>query len=353
MNIDRLKKHVKDYAGKIKGNSEQYQRDILQRKEQCTFYQSFTKEKIQDMSELEIYEYLRSLWAMLMWGNKHYVVDKIVEENGASQFRTALSDLVWGSDDIVKRWDNFRKKIKGMGPAMTSEILCKTHPEEFMIWNRRAKEGLSYLGVERLPRYDYQVTGEMYKRLCTEARKIAKELQVAKVPDASLLAVDYFIWSELSSGQGPIDGDLPTPDPPDLSFVHDEIRDKLRDIGEWLGFSAKTEQMVSAGAKVDTVWEATIGNMGRVIYVFEVQAKGSIDGLMINLLKSLKNPAVQGIVAVSDSAQLEKIKKHASDLKELSSELKYWDYEEVVKTHESLQLVYETINKIGLVPQSF
>jgi hypothetical protein len=74
---------------------------------------------------------------------------------------------------------------------------------------------------------------------------------------------------------------------------------------------------------------------------------------MLNLLKSLNNPAVQGIVAVSDPAQLDKIKKHAYDVKELRDKLKYWDYGEVIKTHEGLQFVYETINKLGLVPQGF
>ena len=35
------------------------------------------------------------------------------------------------------------------------------------------------------------------------------------------------------------------------------------------------------GIKVVTIWEATIGNMGRVIYIFEVQTK-NIDSLIIN-----------------------------------------------------------------------
>ena len=54
-----------------------------------------------------------------------------------------------------------------------------------------------------------------------------------------------------------------------------------------------------------------VGNMGRILYVFEVQTKGSIDSLLINLFKALNNPAVQGVVAVSDREQLEKIKKHS------------------------------------------
>ncbi|MGE5445895.1 MAG: hypothetical protein ACM3SR_15100 [Ignavibacteriales bacterium] len=93
--------------------------------------------------------------------------------------------------------------------------------------------------------------------------------------------------------------------------------------------------------------------MGRVIYIFEVQTKGSIDSLIVNLLKSLKNPAVQGVVAVSDRGQLDKIKSHAQDVKELRDKLKYWDYEEILKVHESLELVNASINNLGLVPQSF
>jgi hypothetical protein len=93
--------------------------------------------------------------------------------------------------------------------------------------------------------------------------------------------------------------------------------------------------------------------MGRVIYLFEVQTKGSIDSLIVNLLKSLNNPAVQGVVAVSDRDQLETIKKHAQDVKELRDKLRYWDYEEVLSVHEGLEFVSESINKLRLVPGGF
>ena len=93
--------------------------------------------------------------------------------------------------------------------------------------------------------------------------------------------------------------------------------------------------------------------MGRVIYVFEVQTKGSLDSLMLNLLKSLNNPAVQGIVAVSDKKQIELIKKQAAHVKELKDKLKYWDYEDILRVHESLELVNSKINELGLVPQGF
>ena len=90
-----------------------------------------------------------------------------------------------------------------------------------------------------------------------------------------------------------------------------------------------------------------------MIYVFEVQTKGSIDSLILNLLKSLNNSSVQGVVAVSDKSQLEKIKKHTFDVKDLKEKLKFWEYGEILKVHESLEFVNESINNLGLVPQGF
>ncbi len=45
-------------------------------------------------------------------------------------------------------------KMKGLGPAIKSELLCHTHPNDYILWNRRAYVGLEYLGVENLPRYN-------------------------------------------------------------------------------------------------------------------------------------------------------------------------------------------------------
>jgi len=362
MNMDLLKKHLKDFISDSKKQPEKFSDDLKERLSLIEYYQLFTRDKILSMTEEDVYQYLSKLWAMLIWGNKHYVVDKIIENNSLKNFREHLADLVWGENGIDAKWDNFRKHIKGMGPAMMSEILCKTHPEEFILWNRRAYVGLNYLGVKNLPKYDYQLTGKVYKDLCQIAKAISVELKKEGYGDASLLAVDYFIWEQLqveenlskiygiktvSAGKTSV-----VPDG-DSTFIHNDIRDKLSDIGQWLGFTAKTEQKVADGSKVDTIWESTISNMGRVIYIFEVQTKGSIDSLILNLLKSLNNPAVQGVVAVSDLKQLETIKKHASAVKDLRDKLKYWDYDTILKVHEKLEFVNNSINSLDLVPEGF
>jgi hypothetical protein len=361
MNKDLLRKYIQEFISDSKNDSEKSNQDWKERLDLINYYQSFTKDKMLKMTEEDIFEYISKLWAMLIWGNKHYVVDKLIETNGLQHLKKLLIELVWGKEDIVERWNNFRSHIKGMGPAMISEILCKTHPNNFMLWNRRAYVGLNHLEVMNLPRYDYQLTGKVYKYLCKISKEISRELINAGFNDSTLLAVDYFIWDKLQ-----VEDKLSkiyTKKPPiektkeeiseESKIIHNDIRDKLRDIGQWLGFTSNIEKKVSEGSRVDTIWEATIGNMGRVIYIFEVQTKGNIDGLILNLLKSLNNPAVQGVVAVSDAKQLEIIRRHASDVKDLKDKLKYWDYEEILKVHESLELVYEKINKLGLVPQSF
>ncbi len=111
--------------------------------------------------------------------------------------------------------------------------------------------------------------------------------------DTSLLSVDYFIWEELqvvdklSNIHKKVVKEIPVKDltKEESKFVHNEVRDAMRDIGEWLGFKAEIEKKVADGSVVDTVWESKIGNMGRVMYVFEVQTKGSIDSLILISLK--------------------------------------------------------------------
>lgn len=362
LNQKTLQTHIAAYLQHMKNNAEQFRTDAEQRKARAEFYQGWGKARMLKMDEADFADYFSRLWAMLIWGNKQYYVDKLIADNGFDALRKALAGLVWGSGGVEKRWDSFRDSVKGVGPAMMSEILCHVHPGECMLWNRRAYVGLQALGVPNLPAYNYQLTGKRYKELSAIAGEIAVAMQDHGIADANLLTVDYFIWDELQSEgslQQAMKSSAAKPavaipaDAKAAHFIHDEIRDKLSEIGEWRGFKGRTEVKVATGAVVDAVWEATIGNMGRAVYVFEVQTGGSIDSLLMNLLKSLNNPAVQGIVAVSDAVQIEKIKKEAADIPQLNSKLRYWDYQDVLRVHESLALVNESINSLRLVPEGF
>ncbi len=362
MNHERLQRHIAHYVNKIAKPESGYAASTLERRQRVTFYQSWTDDRLRSMTADDLLEYMSKLWAMLIWGNKQYVVDKLVDDHGLDMVRDEIAQLLWSDSPIDARWDQFRVRIKGMGPAMMSELLAHTHPDRYMLWNRRARVGLDYLGVPGLPKYNYQLTGKKYVALCDIAKKLAAVLRTAGVKNADLLDVDYFIWEELQVEENlsklgrkesseKMSQEVARADLATAEFIHNEVKQKLADIGQWLGFISKTEVKVADGSVVDTVWESTIGNMGRVIYVFEVQTKGSVDSLLMNLLKALNNSAVQGIVAVSDAEQIEKMRKHATGVTILREKLRYWDYTDVLATHEALEGVNESINKLGLVPQ--
>jgi hypothetical protein len=361
MNSDLLTKHINKYIEKQNKADLQKLAGIKERRERIEYYKSWTREKILEMNEEDLYEYIAKLWAMLIWGNKRYYIDKLIQDNGFDKIKKYLADLVWGSDIIAERWDKFRNNIKGLGPAMMSEILCHVHPDNCIVWNRRAFVALDYLSIEKLPVHNYQLTGKTYEKLSKTCLGILGLLK-KYLPDANLLTLDYFFWEELqvmkklteiNKKEIEIKDDIENADNAENRFIHDEIRDKIEFIGTALGFKTSTEVKVAPGAKVDAVWEAIIGNMGKAIYVFEVQTKGSPDSLIMNLLKSSNNPAVQGVVAVSDKKQLEHIKREAIGVGNLNKKLKYWDCEEVLEVHAHLATVFEKINSLKLVPESF
>lgn len=67
-------------------------------------------------------------------------------------------------------------------------------------------------------------------------------------------------------------------------------------------------------------------------------------------LQGLSEEEFFNLIAVSDAKQLEKIKKEASSLKAIRDELKFWDYNDVLKVFDSLSNAYESINSLGLAP---
>lgn len=341
-------------TNKAQATSEQEEREQL-----ASNIQSYTKEKLLNMSEEEFFDYIAPLWAMVMWGNKHYQVNNVIEANEMPLLREQFANLIYGETSLEKRWDEFRSKIKGIGPAIMSELLCKTYPDKYLLWNRKTYDGFNVLQIQNLPRYEARLNGKTYEYLSTKGREIvsyAKKNGYTEVFD--MLTLNSFIWKELQASaksavaNNDSSKELIPKNNKDAAFIHNDIRDKLADIGRFLGFSADIEKKIANGAIVDAVWEVTIGNMGRVIYVFEVQTCGSIDSLILNLMKAKNNKAVQGIIAVTDQKQIEKIKKEIAILS-INNDVKFWDYEEVLKVHESLQFANESINNLGLIPLGF
>ncbi len=358
MNNQKLQCAISAFVKNKKANAAYYNDNWTERKERKAYYQSFTKEKLLAMTEEAFFEYISRLWSMVIWGNKKYVVDKLIADNGFDTLKKQLAELLYGTAPIEKRWTAFLKTVKGLGPATISELLTYANPDEYVIFNKTTILCYTYLDVPDMPKYNYQYTGKKYTEVCTIAKEISAALKAAGAEDYDLLAVDYFLWDEvlpLAEKKEPV-SQAPEKVAPktasDSKSLHDEIKEKLVAIGELLGFESRSEVRITAGAVVDAVWEAKIGNMGKAIYVFEVQSKGSIDSLILNLKKAQSNAAVQAVVAVADEEQLAKIIRESAGVIDEKS-LRTWNSDDVLAVYDSLARAHESINKLALVPESF
>jgi hypothetical protein len=146
---------------------------------------------------------------------------------------------LWGDSPVATRWDHFRKNVNGIGPAMMSELLCHCHPKQCGLWNRVVVPALTNLKVANLPKHDYQLNGKFYEHLSRILIQVSSELDRRGLPDPDLLHVDYFIWKELRKQESVVVEETEAAanlgvSPPE--FIHNDIRDKITSIGQFLGF---------------------------------------------------------------------------------------------------------------------
>jgi len=290
-----------------------------------------------------------------MWGNKAYLVGKIVQDNSLEALREALDNLLWGELSLPDRFDAFARRIKGLGPASVTELLAFVHPEECGLWNDKARKALVILGLDAVfPKVKkYHLTGAEYMAFNDLLKAIRDELMGRGLAELDLLGVDFFLFHVWET-QGQVPAVTPTPEPADYDFDHDEVVDKLISIGQWMGFEAEKGKWIAKGAKVDVVWQARIANLGIVTYVFEVQRAGSIDSLILNLQKARKNPSVQKVVVVANTKNLRQVQVEVSALsQEFAGAVAYMEARDLERAAEHLQAFSETIGRLELVPRGF
>src|SRR3989338_7135477 len=135
------------------------------RKERERFFSKITKESIDKMTEFEFGEIISNLWSTRIWGNKQYLIQKLISDNSFETLKNALKNMFFEPKPIEERYNAFTDKIKGIGPAGMTELLCLTNPKENGIWNDKARKALSILGFEKeLPLDKYKISGKEYKK---------------------------------------------------------------------------------------------------------------------------------------------------------------------------------------------
>lgn len=340
-NVFKFKKSYLDYRESSEGLRFEEER----RRHENEVKKILSREELEKFDESSLLLLANNLYAFMWWTRKEFLVDYWIKgAGGLERLRHYLRELLYSERSLNERFNEFRKNIKGIGIAMITEMLTYFNPREHGVWNKRVREALTKLGLTQVSKLRVsRLTGEEYISIIKMLKEVANLLRDSKrLPNPDLLDVDYFLYYVLTIAE-----DVEEYVAEEM-LDHDEVVNMLMSIGKGLGFDVLREVPLMAGARVDVVWLARIGNLGELRYVFEVHIKGSIDSLILNLVKSSQDPTVQKIVAVSNEEELEKIRKEVSPLKVLSDRLVYWNIREVEKAYELIEELMDIMQRLGL-----
>ena len=320
-----------------------------------------SEENIERLTEPDFRRIITSLYAFIGWTNKDYVVDRVLANKDIGTLKSELKRLFYGRGPFSERYDHFTKNVRGLGPAALTEILAFFNPLEYGIWNEKSRRALEFLGLgDELQSRKYRITGSEYEKFNHALKMIYEEIKptfekLGIIEEGiDLLLVDlflYYICEEVYPTQTFLKRKMTIPK--DYDFDHDEIVEKLVELGNGLGFEAEGEKLIAKGARVDVVWRARIANLGVVSYVFEVHKGGSIDSLILNLQRAKNDPTVQKLVVVANTKDLKRIKEEVSSLSEdFRKSIAYMEAKDTEKAYDLLKELNAIIGKLELVKSS-
>jgi len=160
-----------------------------------TIQQLLSSEQIDNLTESDFRKIMKSLWALNGWHNKDWVINNIIKDNGFTKIRESLKNLLYGSDELDKRYDD--SKIKHLGTSMITEIISMVDPEKYCLWNEKPRKVLPLFGINQIPDrvYKYsQISGKEYSQCNQVMKEILDVLKDHGFEKLNLLDLDLFIW---------------------------------------------------------------------------------------------------------------------------------------------------------------
>lgn len=166
-------------------------------KRRSWYKENLGPDNILNLNEESFSKLIKDLWATLIWSNKDYKVKKLIEDNSLPKIKEHLNLLLYGTEPLDKRWDYFRKSIKGFGPSSMSEILAFSNSNKYGIVNLKPLSLLPVLGViseNEIQKYTYNsLDGKKYADLLEILSKVRELLQNYGLPNADFIDTDFFI----------------------------------------------------------------------------------------------------------------------------------------------------------------
>ncbi|MHA1863896.1 MAG: HNH endonuclease [Candidatus Thorarchaeota archaeon] len=105
---------------------------------------------------------------------KWYDVDKRFLANGIQKIRENFQNLLYGKDELDKRFDKTISNLDQVSTDLASTLLHLIDPTVYTIWNKPIPKGLEMIG-RPLPKIRKENDGRRYERLIGIIRDIADE----------------------------------------------------------------------------------------------------------------------------------------------------------------------------------
>jgi len=249
---DEQKENIRQYIGNFKEfiktskgleweKGRQYKTELIQT--------LLSKEHVLNLTEEEFDKVIKALWATDFWKNKDYLVRKLLKDNSLQRLREELQELIYGTEQLEKRFDRFRTNVKGLGPSSITEILLFVSPTDYCIWNDKPKNVLPFLKIRLLPEkvYKHQIDGSDYVKCIAVLSLIKNEIKNSGFETADFVDLDFFLafmFYEVLEKQPKLEEkahEYPQPATkiPDMAIEqlgHSDIQGVLLELGNMLGY---------------------------------------------------------------------------------------------------------------------
>jgi endonuclease III-like uncharacterized protein len=196
MNVKDINDYVKQYLNWKQEN----RAEIEERIKRVQWYQEKlgSPEKIKNLSLEDFQKLIKSLWALKLWKNPDFKVNKLIEDNGFEKLKSEFISFLFSDAPIEKRWDEFKNSIKGLGSASISEILTYIFPNRYGILNSVSLTMLlrfGFLTEKDVKKMSFGLaSGHDYRKFMEGLTQFREKLESKGLANADFLEVDFYIY---------------------------------------------------------------------------------------------------------------------------------------------------------------
>ncbi len=376
---EKLTRYFSQFEGKLKKElAAEWRKERTEREK--WFKKAFSKPRLKQLTKEEFSKIITSLWASNIWGNKEYHAQDIIKKNSLAKIIESFEKLLYGDDDLTKRYDTFKSSIKGIGDSSLTEIITFVDPKKYCIWNNKPKAVLPFLGLDKtLPArvFRYGLSGGDYVQCVEILEAIGQEMKNFGFDARDFLDVDILMWvlfeglkiekrKEVEK-EKPAKEEAMTFKPADLD--HWDAIALIAKLGDLLGFdvyvanpSYKSKVLNSTlgsiakpaselpeelrGIKdierVDAIWIPFAGAYEK-IYLFEIEDRGTMREALHRLSQALLLDAKMFVVGPKENE--EKFERwadtHPFNSLAFRNKCKYKNFEELVKVYQRAKEYFE------------